>query len=177
MNLLLRTVNFLALQGILVTVVVLLLFLKAILKQKIAYWCVLQLWGTVNENRYRGPCVSALVYRPPKYNKDLFNNWVSEFLADIVSHCDRLLILGDFNIHLCYPSKPLVKEFLLLIDSMNLSQFVSSPSHNLGHTLDLVLPYGFPITNLRVMMLPFQTICQLCLNLSVFPSPLLALSL
>ncbi len=73
-----------------------------------------------------------------------------------MSHCDRLLILGDFNIHLCYPSKPLVKEFLLLIDSMNLSQFVSSPSHNLGHTLDLVLSYGFPITNLRVIDAAFS---------------------
>ncbi len=73
-----------------------------------------------------------------------------------MSHCDRLLILGDFNIHLCYPTKPLVKEFLLLIDSMNLSQFVSSPSHNLGHTLDLVLSYGFPITNLRVIDAAFS---------------------
>ncbi len=68
--------------------------------------------------------------------------------------CERGL--GDFNIHLCCPSKPLEKEFLLLIDSLNLSQFVSSPTHNLGHTLDLVLSYGYPITNLRVIDAAFS---------------------
>ncbi len=53
-----------------------------------------------------GPVLCALVYRPPKFNKDFIQQF-SEFLANIVSRCDRLLILGDFNIQLCCQSKPL----------------------------------------------------------------------
>lgn len=43
-------------------------------------------------------------------------------------------------------SKPLVKEFLSLIDSFNLMQSVTSPTHEKGHILDLVLSYGLCIT-------------------------------
>ncbi|KAI2651126.1 hypothetical protein H4Q32_019149 [Labeo rohita] len=102
-----------------------------------------------------GPVLCALVFRPPKFNKDFIEQF-SAFLADTVSRCDRLLILGDFNIHLCCPSKPLVNEFLFLIESLNLSQFVSAPTHNLGHTLDLVLSLGVPITNLSVIDAAFS---------------------
>ncbi len=54
--------------------------------------------------------------------------------------------MGDFNIHVCCESKPLVKEFLSLIDSFNLTQSVTGPTHEKGHTLDLVLSYGLCIT-------------------------------
>lgn len=58
---------------------------------------------------------------------------------------DSVLILGDFNIHVCCPSKPLVSEFMHLVESFNLTQFVAGPTHKLGHTLDLVLSCGSPI--------------------------------
>ncbi len=35
----------------------------------------------------------------------------SDFLSTVISSTDSLLILGDFNIHICCPEKPLVKEF------------------------------------------------------------------
>ncbi len=34
------------------------------------------------------------------------------FLTTIVPNVDRLLILSDFNTHVCCPDKPLVSEFL-----------------------------------------------------------------
>lgn len=74
----------------------------------------------------------------------------SEFLFDIVTRSENLLIVGDFNIHLCCPSKPLVKEFVHLIDSFNLMQSVSVPTHKLGHTLDIVLSSGFSIKDIDV---------------------------
>ncbi len=52
----------------------------------------------------------VLVYRPPKYNKDFIQQF-SEFLSHIVPSCDNILILGDFNIHVCCPNKPMVSEF------------------------------------------------------------------
>lgn len=45
------------------------------------------------------PVLCAVVYRPPKYNKDFVNDF-SDFLAGIMPNYDRVLIVGDFNIQL-----------------------------------------------------------------------------
>ena len=60
-----------------------------------------------------------MVYRPSKYNKD-FLNYFSDFLAEIMPKYDCVLILGDFNVNVCCPDKPMAKGFLNLIDSFNL---------------------------------------------------------
>lgn len=44
----------------------------------------------------------AVVYRPPKYNTDFLTDF-SVFLADIMPKYDRVLIVGDCNIHVCCP--------------------------------------------------------------------------
>ena len=90
----------------------------------------------------------AVIYRPPKYNKDFLNDF-SDLLAEIMPKYDRVLLVGDFNIHVCCPDKPLVKDFLSLIDSFNLVQCVSGPTHEHGHTLDLVLSHGLSVSNLE----------------------------
>lgn len=59
------------------------------------------------------PMLCALVYRPPKTNSNFIQK-LSDLLSFMVSHSDKLLILGDFNIHVCCPSKPMVNEFLEL---------------------------------------------------------------
>ena len=64
---------------------------------------------------------------------------------------DGLLVLRDFNIHLCCPSKTLVKEFVTILQSLNFVQSVCGPTHNLGQTLDLVLSHVFFISNLEVI--------------------------
>lgn len=38
-----------------------------------------------------------------------------------------------------------MKEFLDLLDCMDFNQHVNEPTHNLGHTLDLVISYGLNI--------------------------------
>lgn len=63
----------------------------------------------------------AVVYRPTKYHKNFLNDF-SDFLTWIMPLYDRVLLVGDFNIHVCCPDKPLVKEFLSLIDSFNFVQ-------------------------------------------------------
>lgn len=79
-----------------------------------------------------------MVYRPPKYNKDFINDF-SVFLAEIMPKYDSVLIVGDFDVHVCCTDTPMVKDFLHLIDSFNLTQSVSGPTHEHGHILDLVL--------------------------------------
>jgi len=64
------------------------------------------------------------------------------------------LIVGDFNINVCCTDKLLVKEkfsyFIFLVHSFNLVQCVVGPSHQLEHTLDLVLLCGSSVLNLKI---------------------------
>nr|XP_061839065.1 uncharacterized protein LOC133621161 isoform X1 [Nerophis lumbriciformis]XP_061839075.1 uncharacterized protein LOC133621161 isoform X1 [Nerophis lumbriciformis] len=91
----------------------------------------------------------AVIYRPPKYHKDFITDF-SEFLAEILPKYDRVLIVGDFNIHTCCPDEPLSRSFLNIIDSFNFVQSVCGSTHERGHTLDLVLSYGLCVFNLDI---------------------------
>lgn len=86
----------------------------------------------------------AVVYRPPKPNKDFLNEFAN-FLGDIVLRCDWLLIVGDFNIHICCESNSLAKDFINLFDSFDFIQVVNGPTHKQDHTLDLVLVCYFDL--------------------------------
>lgn len=95
----------------------------------------------------------AVIYRPPKHN----NNFISEFadfLSRFILQYDKILIVGDFNIHICCGDKPLVNDFLNVIEFFNLTQFVSGPTHQRGHTLDLVLGYGVSVLINEISALP-----------------------
>lgn len=47
------------------------------------------------------PVVCAVIYQPPKYNKDFVSDF-SDFLPKIMPKYDRALFAGDFNIHMCW---------------------------------------------------------------------------
>lgn len=51
----------------------------------------------------------ALVYRPLKLNKDFISEF-HKFSRGIMTKHDGLLILGDFNIHVCCLSNVLAKD-------------------------------------------------------------------
>ncbi len=91
-----------------------------------------------------------------------------QFLSITVPTCDNSLILGDFNIHVCCPSKPLSSEFLQLIESFNFTQFVSGSTHRAGHTLDLVLSLGLSVTNVVVNDACFSDHLFVCFD-AAFP--------
>lgn len=93
--------------------------------------------------------VCALIYRAPHYNK-MFLQEFSELLSSLVPFYDKLLILGDFNIHVCCPSHPLINKFLQIIDSFNLVLSVSKPMHDKVHLLDLVISLGLSVTSLQI---------------------------
>ncbi|KAK0151915.1 hypothetical protein N1851_006719 [Merluccius polli] len=90
------------------------------------------------------PVMFAVIYRPPKFNKGFINDF-ADFLSRVTVNYDYLLISGDFNIHVCCESRPLVNDFLNLLASFNLVQSVRAPTHEKGHTLDLVLSYGLSV--------------------------------
>lgn len=92
------------------------------------------------------PILCALVHRPPKDNIGFLEEF-SDLLSSVASRSEKLLILGDFNIHVCCPTKLLVNEFLNLIDSFNLTQLVSGSTHLRGHPLELFLSLGLCTAN------------------------------
>ena len=74
-------------------------------------------------------------HQPPKYDKALIN----DFLADIMTKYDRVLIVVDFNIHVCRSDKLLVKDFLTLIHSFNLVQCITGHTHKHRQLLNWTL--------------------------------------
>lgn len=110
------------------------------------------------------PTLVGVIYRPPKYNKDFIQDF-STFLARIIPSYDQILIVGDFNIHVCCPHNQLAKDFLNLIDSFSLIQHVLDPTRVQGHTLDLVLSFGLPIFNLEISDAIFSDHCPLVFNI------------
>uniref|UniRef100_A0A667WJC6 Reverse transcriptase domain-containing protein n=1 Tax=Myripristis murdjan TaxID=586833 RepID=A0A667WJC6_9TELE len=100
------------------------------------------------------PFLCVLIYRPPKLISGFIQDF-SELLSVIMLKYDRVLILGDFNIHVCCPSSsPFAVDFIKLLDSFNLTQHVNFPSHSKGHTLDLVISSGLNLGEINQIDFP-----------------------
>lgn len=91
----------------------------------------------------------VLIYRPPNLNSAFISDF-SEFLTSILPLYDCMLILGDFNIHVCCPGQPFVAEFCNVLDSFGLIQHINQATHVLGHTLNLLLSYGTQIDHVNI---------------------------
>ena len=97
--------------------------------------------------------VVAVVYRSPtvKTNGPTITNFLEEFpkfLEDILLLRKYIVIIGDFNIHIENKECNHARLFKDILDSTNLTQSVSQPTHCSGHTLDLILtrPDQVPIS-------------------------------
>ena len=87
----------------------------------------------------------VIVYRPGHPGTDrAFMDEFGQFLESFSACREKSVICGDFNYWLDSPSlKPYSSEFMRLLDTNNISNHVSVPTHISGHTLDLVLtPIG-----------------------------------
>ena len=81
---------------------------------------------------FNSPQILCLtVYRPPK-------RWPTFCLANL----NRIIILGDFNLHIDNQSDSLASEFLNMLNCMNFIQHVTQPTHNKGHILDSIITHG-----------------------------------
>ena len=83
--------------------------------------------------------IFAHIYRPPSSSTCLFLDEFSTLLEDLATVPSELYISGDFNIHLDDHKDKVSNSFTELISSFGLKQFISFPTHNHGHILDLLL--------------------------------------
>ena len=82
-----------------------------------------------------------LIYRPPGLSTSLFLEEFSKLLEHITADLrhKRLLIFGDFNIHVDNSNDATARQFLNLLDSFDLVLHISEKPPANGHTLDLVI--------------------------------------
>ena len=86
----------------------------------------------------------GVLYRPPPSTENgltatMFFNEFPILLERLVVASGHLLLTGDFNYNVDDRSDSLASRFLDLLDSHNLIQHVSGPTHKDNHTLDLMI--------------------------------------
>ena len=84
------------------------------------------------------------IYRPPPSpkNKLTVKQFLSEFenFIDMYTFdCSNVLILGDFNFHFDCKNELYVKQLIDMIETRSFIQYVNSPTHKAGHTIDWVI--------------------------------------
>lgn len=81
----------------------------------------------------------VVTYGPPVLSFSQFMTVFPHLLELLLPTPSKLLIIGDFNIHVDSKLDSAVQRFVSLLESCDLLQHVSGPTHNSGHTLDLVV--------------------------------------
>ncbi|KAF7254804.1 RNA-directed DNA polymerase from mobile element jockey [Varanus komodoensis] len=90
-----------------------------------------------------------LVYREP-FCPTVSLPELTETVSDLVLRTPRMLVLGDFNLHAEASLTGAAQDFMASMTAMGLSQHVTGPTHQRGHTLDLVFLTGQEEGALRV---------------------------
>jgi len=96
------------------------------------------------------------VYRPPG-PVSVFLDEFSRLLEDLVVSPSEIVISGDFNIHVDRDEEPAM-GFSAILEAFGFQQHVGFPTHNHGHTLDLLITRSDSdlVTNIHPTCLPFS---------------------
>ncbi|XP_057183270.1 uncharacterized protein LOC130549963 isoform X1 [Triplophysa rosa] len=92
-------------------------------------------------------CMLATVYRHPGPYTDFLKEF-ADFLSDLLVNVDKVLIVGDFNIHVDSANDALAVAFTELLHSFGVTQHINGPTHRFNHTLDLIISHGADLTNI-----------------------------
>ena len=86
----------------------------------------------------------VVIYRVPysvehPVSTNVFFTEFSDYMETVIMSTEKLVILGDFNIHIDVPSDVDARKLQDLFDCLGLEQHVREPTHTRGHTLDLII--------------------------------------
>ncbi|KAJ0055115.1 hypothetical protein NL108_009851 [Boleophthalmus pectinirostris] len=111
------------------------------------------------------------IYRPPKHSSS-FTADFSDLLSIAHSNYNRIIIVGDFNLHIDVKSDSLATDFLNLLNCMNFKQNVLQPTHNRGRILDLVISYGLSVDIASVVDVGFSDHACIFFNITFEQPPI-----
>ncbi len=94
--------------------------------------------------------VLATVYRPPGHHTDFIKEF-GDFISELVLAADKVLIVGDFNIHVDNEKDALGSAFLDILNSIGVRQHVSGPTHCRNHILDIIRSHGIDVNGVEVL--------------------------
>lgn len=80
----------------------------------------------------------SVEYRPPSLSVSWFIEEFTQHLGTLVVTSEKLLITGDFNIHVDSLNNLDTRRFLNSLDEFGYKQHVVDATHNKGHILDLL---------------------------------------
>lgn len=85
-----------------------------------------------------------IIYLPPNteahpVTTSTFFREFSDLLEDCVLCPEKLILTGDFNIHVDDHTSTDATKFTDIMNTFSLQQHVSIPTHDSGHTLDLII--------------------------------------
>ena len=93
-----------------------------------------------------GPKVYTIIsiYHPPQSIDQQFKNskvidQFTDLLTEELPKHQDLIIMGDISIHINNNEDQDAQTLLNTLEAFNLKQHVNIPTHNLGHTLDLII--------------------------------------
>ena len=83
------------------------------------------------------------VYHPPVgkqqgITNSIFIDDLTELLTEVVFNHNNIVILGDINIHFIEPEDTDAVALCDIFEASNIMQHIKFPTHNLGHTLDMI---------------------------------------
>ncbi len=94
--------------------------------------------------------VLATVYRPPGHHTDFITSF-SDFLSELVLAADKVLIVGDVNIHVDNNKDVLGSAFTDILNSIGVRQHVSGLTDCQNHTLDVILSHGIHVIGVEIL--------------------------
>ena len=80
-----------------------------------------------------------VLYCPPSHSVTDFIDVFFTYMDSLINSTGRLLVVGDFNIHVDSELDPGGEKLSFLLYSLHLEQHVKLPTHIHGHTLDLLI--------------------------------------
>ena len=84
----------------------------------------------------------SIIYRPPSLPFLQFMDDFTTYLDFNSTMSGNLLLVGDFIVHFNCLKDSNAKKIKDILTGMNFTQLVGGPTHELEHTLDLVLARG-----------------------------------
>lgn len=95
-----------------------------------------QLWIKVKLNETW--LAIGVFYKPPKLNHKYFIDELEESIAIAMSHCDKIICLGDSNINFFDINSPAYKYFSSMLSSTSMLQLISDATHITNHSRTLI---------------------------------------